>query len=420
MEKVRTVAVALALLSSLALADSANAAAQYVVTDLGTLGAPLGSAAYAINDEGQVVGNSVNSAGYRDPFLWTPKTPNGTSGTMQDLGGLGGDAGSADGINNSGQVVGYSLTPSYDQHAFLWTPGGTAGPPGNTQMEDLSAWAGSGSYVKSATGINSSGQITGDVYYLSTGAVISYLWSPTTPNGANGSLQTLGTLSPNASGSLAYGTNNSGQVVGFSPLSPNGTPNPPETPAYLWTPGGTAGPSSNPQMENLGTLTGSGNAVATAVNNDGWITGHSTNSSGETVPFLWKPATPNGTTGEMIDLGSLGGSQSYGYGINDSGQIVGSSTLSNGAPDAFIYQNGSMTDLNTLIPADSGWHLVAATGINRLGQIVGYGIHTGNGSQEGFLLTPVAVPEPSGISLGVLVGCLSLLFRWRLPARSRA
>ena len=32
----------------------------------------------------------------------------------------------------------------------------------------------------------------------------------------------------------------------------------------------------------------------------------------------------------MIDLGTLGGGSSYAYGINDSGEIVGYSTLANG------------------------------------------------------------------------------------------
>jgi hypothetical protein len=36
-----------------------------------------------------------------------------------------------------------------------------------------------------------------------------------------------------------------------------------------------------------------------------------------------------------------------------------------------------MTDLNTLIPANSGWELMYATDINNRGQIVGYGVRDG-------------------------------------------
>jgi probable HAF family extracellular repeat protein len=45
-----------------------------------------------------------------------------------------------------------------------------------------------------------------------------------------------------------------------------------------------------------------------------------------------------------------------------------------------------MTDLNSLIPAGSGWVLTSARGINDAGQIVGTG--TISGVQHAFLLTP--------------------------------
>ncbi len=43
-----------------------------------------------------------------------------------------------------------------------------------------------------------------------------------------------------------------------------------------------------------------------------------------------------------------------------------------------------MTDLNTLIPPDSGWQLVQANAINARGDIAGMGIH--NGVTASFLL----------------------------------
>jgi hypothetical protein len=45
-----------------------------------------------------------------------------------------------------------------------------------------------------------------------------------------------------------------------------------------------------------------------------------------------------------------------------------------------------MEDLNTLIPASSGWTLNSAADINLWGQIVGSGML--NGQAHGFLLTP--------------------------------
>ena len=75
----------------------------------------------------------------------------------------------------------------------------------------------------------------------------------------------------------------------------------------------------------------------------------------------------------MSDLGTLGGTFSDSAGINNRHQIVGTSTVSSGQQHAYIFSKAKMTDLNELIPSDSGWILVAATGINDAGEIVGNG-----------------------------------------------
>jgi probable HAF family extracellular repeat protein len=110
----------------------------------------------------------------------------------------------------------------------------------------------------------------------------------------------------------------------------------------------------------------------------------------------------------MADLGTLGGDLSYAYGINSSGQVVGYAyTADDTAPHAFLYSNGSMTDLNSLIDSGSGWALRDAEAINDLGQIVGYGASP-SGLTHAFLLTPI--PEPGTLSL-VALGTLALLRR---------
>lgn len=53
----------------------------------------------------------------------------------------------------------------------------------------------------------------------------------------------------------------------------------------------------------------------------------------------------------------------------------------------YLYSNGECHDLNNLIPAGSGWELQYASGINDVGQIVGYGTYSG--LTRAFLLTPV-------------------------------
>jgi hypothetical protein len=94
----------------------------------------------------------------------------------------------------------------------------------------------------------------------------------------------------------------------------------------------------------------------------------------------------------MTDLNSiLGSTSSHAYGINSSGAIVGDMTtgISTGA---FPLMNGKVTDLNSLLPAGSPWQLLTATGINDLGQIIGFGLD--NGKSATFLLTPSALGDP--------------------------
>mgnify|MGYP001004540270 FL=1 len=106
--------------------------------DLGTLGWAY-SHAYAINDNGQVVGNLVNE-GQNDwhAVLW--------DGSMHDLGGT---QSTAVDINNAGLIVGSS-----GGHAVLWESG---------QMLDLNSQipVDSGWLLQSARAINDKGQIVG-------------------------------------------------------------------------------------------------------------------------------------------------------------------------------------------------------------------------------------------------------------------
>ena len=65
-----------------------------------------------------------------------------------------------------------------------------------------------------------------------------------------------------------------------------------------------------------------------------------------------------------------------------------SSVLGKYHGDAFLYSDGQMQDLNSLIAPNSGWTLREATGINDANQIVGFGA-----SFRAFLLTPVREPN---------------------------
>ena len=78
-----------------------------------------------------------------------------------------------------------------------------------------------------------------------------------------------------------------------------------------------------------------------------------------------------GTHYVVTDLGTLGtGTASYAYGVNDSGDVVGYAytTAGTGSPDAFLYANGTMTDISASWSTPSA----IARAINDSGEVVGY------------------------------------------------
>ena len=85
--------------------------------------------------------------------------------------------------------------------------------------------------------------------------------------------------------------------------------------------------------------------------------------------------------------------------INNRGEVVGASVSApgpaTGNPRAFVWRNGVMTDLNSLVPADSPLHLLTAFAINDLGEIVGFGATEG-GDLHGFLATPCGTSSACG------------------------
>jgi len=338
----------------------------YTITDLGSLSASGGdSLGYAINDNGQVTGQSftydpVLGRGINHAFVISPPYT-----TMLDLGGLGTeDISSGLSINNFAQITGYSSANA--PKAFLTSPPyismidlGNLGLPGGA----------------TGSGINDSGHLTGEAKTADDDEH-AFLW--------DGTMHDLGTLGGGRSSSGGNAINASGQITGFTGTA-NGNQD-----AFLYNP-------STGAMTDLGDL-GGGGSEGFAINASGQITGEArTAASGQEHAFFWD--------GAMHDLGTmLGGQWSVGYGISAAGAIVGASDTIYGTR-AFLYTaaNG-MVDLNTLVSfPGTGWlSLNYAYAINDLGQITGWGtigtcpVICAN-VQHAFVLTP---PPPA---MGALI-----------------
>jgi len=180
---------------------------------------------------------------------------------------------------------------------------------------------------------------------------------------------------------MAAWINDNGQVVGASgfcaPFNANSELYLTETHAVLWEQG---------KAIDLGNLGGDGAGAgnhACSINNRGQIVGHSDLTNDVTFhAFLW-------TKENLIqDLGTLDGdSASLGLGINDEGKVVGASLDADFNPRAYVLKNAEMTDLNTLVTGDASMYLLLAYSINDLGEIAGFGA-TSDGELHGFLAVP--------------------------------
>jgi probable HAF family extracellular repeat protein len=148
--------------------------------DLGTLGGGI-SEATAINNLGQIVGNSTLADGHLRAFFYG-------AGGMQDLGALGGISSQATDINNIGQIVGmYLVQPGENLHAFLYE-GGSMFDLNDVYAGLLSDGLTSPGFTRlvHAFEINDSGQILGVGAYYDGTASIESAWFLLSPAGVDG------------------------------------------------------------------------------------------------------------------------------------------------------------------------------------------------------------------------------------------
>ena len=165
-------------------------------------------------------------------------------------------------------------------------------------------------------------------------------------------------------------------------------------------------------MHDLGTLGGT-NSNGSGINASGEVSGSSVLSGNLiTHAFLYDRTT-------MHDLGTLGGNYSAADGLNDAGE-VGLAKTASADLHAFLYDGMTAYDLNNLLSNPIlGLSLTEATAINNLGQIVAYGSDAICGGTCTYLLTPGRqnpTPEPRfyGIILCGLLGAIGLRYRHRV------
>ena len=293
------------------------------------------------------------------------------------------------GVNASGQVTGFAPGTAASTQAFVTGADGVG-----------ATYLGESTVFSEGVAVNTSGQVA--VVTNIGGLWQGYLTGPNALGMT--ALQTLA----NGNETYPYALNDSGNVTGFSGTQPN-------VKAFITGPNGTG-------IRSLGTLGRGTVSVGYAVNSSGQVAGYSTlngesnerafitgpigsgmspiatfgdpslglgiNTSGQVTGYFELPpnnslahAFMTGPNGEnATDLGTLpGDDSSFGLAINDYGQVVGYSLSStgNGVGTAFLYENGQMLNLNSLIDPNSGIApyvtLIQGVGITNTGNIVAWG-----------------------------------------------
>ncbi len=369
--------------------------ATWVITDLGTLPGFLSSAAFGVNNVGQVTGSTSTDTGVGSGnihgFLWTPDRPNGLTGAFTDLGVA--TSGLANGmkINDYGQVAVNVGAPS--EIAWLWTP-----TSANARSGAAVALLGTAS-PSDGFGLNNLGQVVGG-----GGPAGPFVWTPNVRNGTSGSINftvAQGSNGPyDASGYNCHCTpaaiNDGGQVAGSLFVGPYARP-------IIHANGAVSFPASNPYdfgTIGLADLVGpqldsglyEGSGAFESINAAGHAAGSriyvDAQGNINALPVFW-----DGAAFHPIGTGLSA------HGINNQDEVVGETWLTGlvGQSGGFLYSKGTLTELRTLVDPALGWQIDHARSINDAGQIVGDGLH--NGVRHAYLLTPTSVDVSAQVTI---------------------
>jgi probable HAF family extracellular repeat protein len=362
---------------------------RYIVTDIGTLEGGTFSQPFFVNGYGLVSGSSNIPDGNQHAVLWLGKL-------KLDIGapGLGGPNSIAFGDNDRFQSVGEAETSTPD-------PNGEDFCGFGTHVTCLPFFWQDGRMIQLPT----LGGNNGVAWAISNGGEVAGFAENSTPDPRcpapqvlhfepvvweKGVIHELPTYGGDPDG-IAQEINDNGEVVGGSgtcaTFNTNFLYNLVPVHALLWENGKAI------NLGNLGGQTGqAGGNIAYGVNNQGQVVGNS-DLPGDTTfhAFLWTKNTG------MQDLGTLSGDvASVSISINDAGSVVGASLDADFNPRAFLWEDGVMTDLNSLVAGDSPLYLLTGCSINSRGQITGLGM-TSTGEIHAYLASPEDRIESRGL-----------------------
>ncbi len=352
----RRIAILITALLSVCLCTAGGAQVRYRIIDLGELPTMFEFFPVRITESSEIIGMANgNTSPFQVPFLWRPSTgmvpistPPGAVPGSPVVRGISkkGIAGTSDTSGPTGPVFQASVWEN-PEHGRLLGPAPTFESDGND--------------------ISDAGDVIGQFDFLPA------IW------GKGGSLTFL-PISPNNPYGDAIRINHRGEIAGYKYAE-----NTSIRTAMVWD------RFHHPTV--IGTLFG-GDTVPSDINDKGWVVGTTFIGFGlvQSAGFFWSRATG------LTKLPGLGASPEVTYveGINNRGQIVGSSISSNPAQSftsGVIWQDGRITDLNTLIeqPEHGLFFLSTADGINDRGEICGFGnlFIDGEFLDHAFLLEPI-------------------------------
>ncbi len=343
---------------------------RYTIETIPALDAPNPrSQGNGINEFGQATGLS-NVTGNSEAFVFD----GGVTTSLGNL-GLGGGFTSGSAINDEGVVVGTGSIINSDgefrDRAYVWQSGLGFTAILDPEQADLGS---------NANDVNNAGQVVG-VYRYSGFDRQGFVYEV----GADPNDYTLlpfldGSDTDNGARQFANAINDEGVIAGAARTQSGEV-----TQAVRWVPDGLGGYV----IEELGGPAGSTFSNSFDINDVGTIVGNA--NDGQSRAVIWHI---DGTF-ETIDI-PLGDFSTSARGINNEGIVVGD-VVSSAGNYAFIYVDGMLIDLNTLIDGPSDFvRLTNVRGINDRGQIVGFG-ELESGGIRGFTLTPI--PEPSSLLL---------------------